>query len=74
MQTNISKKRLSRSGCSSTHFLFRRDLADFCEPQGFNAAQRGAGATMFSRYTGRGFGHGFHCGGSGHGRPEWDIC
>jgi hypothetical protein len=71
MQAITSKKRFSRSGCPSTHFLFRRDLADYSEPQGSN---RMAGTGMFCRSTGGSFARDSHCAGPGHRGPEWDIC
>jgi hypothetical protein len=70
MKAITSKKRFSRSGCPSTHFLFRHDLADYSDPQSSN---RMASIDMFCRSTGRSFARDFHCAGPGHRRPEWDI-
>jgi hypothetical protein len=70
MQAITSKKRFSRSGCPSTHFLFRRDLADYSEPQSSNRIAR---ADMFCRSTGGSFARDFPGAGPGHRRPEWDI-
>lgn len=71
MQANNSKRRFSRSGCPSIHFLFRRDLAEYCGPNGLN---RMAGGDMFCRSTGHNYAQDFHCAAPGHRRPEWDIC
>ena len=70
MQAITSKKRFSRSGCPSTHFLFRRDLADYSEAQSSNRMAR---TGMFCRLTGRSFALDFHCAGPGPRRPGWDI-
>jgi len=70
MQAITSKKRFSRSGCPSTHFLFKRDLADYLEPQ---SSYGMAMADMFCMSTGCRFALDFHCAGPGHMRPQWDI-
>jgi hypothetical protein len=70
MQAITSKKRFSRGGCLSTHFLFKRDLADYSEPLSSNPMGR---ADMFCMSTGRSFARDFHCAGPGHRRPELDI-
>jgi hypothetical protein len=70
MQTITSKKRFSRSGCPSTHFFFKRDLADYSEPRSSNLMAR---SDMFCLPTGRSLAQGFHCAGHGHRGPEWDI-
>ncbi len=70
MQPITSKKRFSRSGRPSTHFLFKRDLADHLGPQ---SSYGMAMEDMFCMLTERRFARDFHCAGPGHGRPHWEI-
>lgn len=73
MQANVPNRRFLRNGCSSTHFLLRRDLADHCEPRPVYPARRGPGTSTYCRSIGHGFAHDFDSAGPGHGTPEWDF-
>ncbi len=70
MKAITSKKSFSRSGRPSTHFLFKRDLADYLEPQ---SSYGMAMADMFCMSTGRRFAQGFRCAGPDHAGAQWEI-
>ncbi|MGC8491787.1 MAG: hypothetical protein ACP5SH_08620 [Syntrophobacteraceae bacterium] len=71
MKADTSRRRLSRNGCPSAHFLIRRGLANYCEPQGSSRMSR---ADMFGASTGRCFEPDYYCAGPGQKKSNWDIC
>ncbi len=71
MKADTPRKRLSRSGCPSAHFLLRRGAVNCFGLQGSSRMSR---AGMLGESAGHNFEADLYCAVPGLRKSEWDVC